>query len=303
MATTTLKSMTREMFGSSATGDGRATATQKRAERLKAVAERIKQLYGVEDERSILQIDAAEQELAQCEDCNGQCKQRKKFIRPLIEVFKGNAYLLTELCRFGAKIRARQELKAKCQAAGIPPIYVGKTFDDYRVDESNREAVNFAKKAAKENLRGAFFYGKPGAGKTLLASLVAQEFLKAGRSAKFGHVPDLLSGFYEIYRGQSKRSEKDLLDELYTVDLLVLDDFGLEKPTQFVGATLSKIIDARYNREDSTTLITSNHSLKKIAARLNKPTDGEEGLNGSRIYDRCIEICKTIQFKGESRRK
>lgn len=301
MATTTLKSMTREMFGSTATGDGRAT--QKRAERLKAVAERIKQLYGVEDERSILQIAEAERELAQCEGCQGQCKKSPAFFQPRIEIFGGQAYASAMTCKFGEEIQRKLEFKRKCRAAGIPSIYVGKTFADYRVDESNREAVNFAKKAVEENLRGAFFYGKPGAGKTFLASLVAQEFLKAGRSVKFGNVPDLLNGFYAIYRGQSKRSERDLLDELYTVDLLVLDDFGLEKPTQFVGATLSKIIDARYNREDSTTLITSNHSLKKIANKLNNPTDGEPGLNGSRIYDRCIEICKTIFFKGNSRRK
>ena len=298
-----MKTMTREMFGSSVTGDSFATIKQRRTARLKKIAERIKSLYGVEDERSILQIDTAERELAQCEGCQGQCKKFAAYRQPKIEVLGGYAYITSTDCKFGEEIQRKREFKRKCRLAGIPSIYVGKTFADYRVDESNREAVEFAKKAAEENLRGAFFYGKPGAGKTLLASLVAQEFLKAGRSVKFGNVPDLLNGFYEIYRGQSKRSERDLLDELYTVDLLVLDDFGLEKPTQFVGATLSKIIDARYNREESTTLITSNHSLKKIAARLNKPTDGEESLNGSRIYDRCIEICKTIQFKGESRRK
>ena len=271
--------------------------------RLAAVGDRIRNRYKVNTSSDVLLIDAAEQELAQCAGCNGQCKKSPAFVQPQIEVFGGQAYISVITCKFGEKFFRQAELKRKCREAGIPSIYIGKTFADYEVNDVNRAAVEFAKSCLKEKLRGAFFHGKPGVGKTFLASLVAQEFLKAGKSVKFSNVPNLLSGFYEIYRGKSNRNETDLLNELYTVDLFVLDDFGLEKSTQYVGATMCKIIDARYNRENSTTLITSNHSLKEIAAKLNKPTDGEECFNGNRIYDRCIEICKTISFKGDSRRE
>ena len=294
------------MTTTSKTTETRATTGSIAADikaRLAAVGDRIRKQYKVSATPDVLLIDAAEQELAQCESCNGQCKTSPAFFQPQIEVFGGQAYVSVITCKFGEKFFRQAELERKCREAGIPPIYIGKTFADYEVNDVNRAAVEFAQACLTEKLRGAFFYGKPGVGKTFLASLVAQAFLKAGKSVKFSNVPNLLSGFYEIYRGQSNRNETDLLNELYTVDLLVLDDFGLEKVTQYVGATMCKIIDARYNRENSTTLITSNHSMKEIAAKFNKPMDGEEGLNGSRICDRCVEFCKTISFKGNSRRE
>lgn len=200
----------------------------------------------------------------------------------------------------------RQEvLGRKFQYAKIPLRYEEKTFADYKVDSDNRPAVDFAKGALTEGYRGAYFYGNVGTGKTFLAALIAQEFIKAGKTVLFEKVADLLTEFYAIYRGEGG-SEDTLLKSLYEADLLILDDFGLEKATQFVGVTLCKILDARYNKDNATTVITSNYSLKQIEARLNNPTDLPKGdfcLNGSRIYDRCIEICKPILFKGESRRR
>lgn len=204
------------------------------------------------------------------------------------------------------KAYLRQEaLGRKFQYAKIPPRYEEKTYADYKVDSLNKPAVDFAKTFPGNNYRGAFFYGGVGTGKTFLAALIAQDFIRAGKTVLFEKVADLLTEFYSVYRGEGK-NEDTLLKNLYEVDLLVLDDFGLEKATQFVGVTLCKILDSRYNRDNALTIITSNYSLEQIKARLNKPSDllkGDFCLNGSRIYDRCIEICKPILFKGDSRRR
>lgn len=277
--------------------------------RLEEIGDRIREKYGsFITDNDVLKIADTEQELRECENCKGYpChKAHNRGYLPIIVV--GNGYVSTNFtpCKLRVNYARQRELERNFKNAKIPAIYLGKTLADYNADKDNKHAIAFAKDVLSKGLSGAYFYGEVGAGKTFLAAIIAQEFLQAGKSVLFESVSNLLSEFYEIYRGKSDKSEEDLLKALYTTELLVLDDFGMEKPTQFVGTTLSKILDARYNRRDVTTLITSNYSLEQVKARLNAPTDAKADdlcLNGSRIYDRCIEICKPIKLKGESRRR
>lgn len=242
-------------------------------------------------------------ELEQCKGCKGYPCQKAEnpCFKPVIREGK----ILWGHCRAYDTYLRQEVLGRKFQYAKIPPRYEEKTFADYEVDSNNKPAVDFAKTLQTSGYKGAFFYGGVGTGKTFLAAIIAQEFIKAGKTVLFEKVADLLTEFYAVYRGEGT-NEDTLLKSLHEVDLLILDDFGLEKPTQFTGVTLCKILDSRYNRNNAVTVITSNYSLKQIEARLNNPSDLPKGdfcLNGSRIYDRCIEICKPILFKGESRRR
>lgn len=287
-------------------------ATDPREFYLQRMAPAVRNVYGTNlSDLQVLEVCAALRELAECDKCTGYpCRKSEKCskgegFKPIIQIdSRWGLSIAAMRCKpYGEHFR-QVALERKFKQAKIPPCYKGKTFADYRVDALNKNAVTFAKTLSQADYRGAYFYGEVGTGKTLLAAIIAQEFLSAGKSVLFEKVADLLTEFYAVYRGHGG-SEDSLLDELYNVDLLVLDDFGIEKPTQFVGATLCKILDARYNREDVTTLITSNYSLEQIKRRLNNPTDLQQGdlcLNGSRIYDRCREICKPILFKGDSRR-
>lgn len=248
--------------------------------------------------------------MTECENCTGYPCRKSINIggKPVIKVDArlGGVMILAEDCPIYAQLDRQKDFERRIAAAKIQPRYVGKTLKDYTVDADNRNAVEFAKKVLTEKFSGAYFYGEAGTGKTYLASIIAQDFLRAGKSVLFGKVADLLTEFYEIYREQSGMSEQELLNRLYNVDLLILDDFGLEKPTYFVGATMCKILDARYNRTGITTLITSNYTLQTVRAKLDAPTDAKPDdlcLNGSRVYDRLIEICKPINFKGKSRRR
>lgn len=211
-------------------------------------------------------------------------------------------YVMREKCNIYKKVALERAFKN----SGIPHRYMNRTFADYTVDANNEIAIKFTKKLLMKNVSGGYFYGEVGTGKTFLASLIAKEFIKAGKTVLFAKTANLLDEFYNVIRGTSQTSEQDLLQALYTVDLLVLDDFGLEKSTLFVGATLCKILDARYEHAGVTTIITSNYNVEELKQRLNNPIDADKNtlcLNGSRIYDRCVEICKTVVFKGTSRRK
>lgn len=279
---------------------------QIKAEREKQISEnreRLTEKYGTLADYEINDILKVERELAECEKCEGlPChKTSNQNWQPHIEIVEGYGLSITQShCRHYAAYLQQRKIEKNLTNAGIPSRYRDKTFADYEVDSDNENAVQYAEICLKIR-KGAFFYGERGTGKTFLASIIAQEFIKAGSTVIFIKVPQLLDEFYSVYRKESDTNEKELLKTLYSVDLLILDDFGMEKATKFAGTTLCKIIDARYDA-DAMTIITSNYPLERIQFELDNATDGKS-YNGSRIVDRLKEICKPILFKGNSRRR
>lgn len=242
--------------------------------------------------RMILSI---EKEGRLCEGCTGECrKQSYRYAKAGVQVFNGQWYENREKCVYGRQFELEREFKA----AHLPERYAGKTLADYAVDSNNKVAVDGAKYLLNGG-RGVYYYGACGVGKTFLAAIIAQEFLKAGKTVLFEKVPDLLRDIRATYDGEG--NEGDKLQTLRGADVVILDDFGMEKPTQWAGAMMCKIIDLRYDRQGGTTIITSNLPLEALAQHLDNATDGAT-LNGTRIVDRCREICKPILLKGESRR-
>lgn len=278
-----------------------------KADREKQIAEnreRLTEKYGTLADYQIIDIVKAEKELAECEKCGGlPCHKtsNQNWQSHIMTDEKYGVYIGKSPCRHYESYLQQRRLEKTLANSRIPPRYLGKTFADYEVDSNNEPAVQYAKKKCLQLHKGAFFYGERGTGKTFLAAIIAQEFIKAGSTVVFIKVPQLLDEFYSVYRKESDTNEQDLLKTLYSVDLLILDDFGMEKATKFAGTTLCKIIDARYDA-DAMTIITSNYPLERIQSELDNATDGKS-YNGSRIVDRCREICKPILFKGNSRRR
>ena len=250
----------------------------------------------VVDMARIPKLTVAEKILAEnapCEGCTGDCQKSRNRYWLVADIDELGMETVCR-CKFGKQ----RDLAKKFRSSRIPDRYVGKTFSDYKVDSSNREAVTFAKNALKLKI-GAYFFGECGTGKTFLASIIAQDFLKSGKSVLFVKVPSLLDDIKATFDGRG--NELDLLDELQAANLVVLDDFGMEKSTQWAGSTLCKILDMRYDNPTGRTIVTSNLSIDELAAHLNHASDGAN-LNGSRIADRLREICKPILLKGTTRR-
>jgi DNA replication protein DnaC len=105
--------------------------------------------------------------------------------------------------------------------------------------------------------RGLWFHGDVGTGKTSLAMLVAQAAEAAGRSVGVYSVPQLLAEIRGTYDRDSTGSYLDLFSRLCTVDLLVLDDLGAEKTTEWVLEQLYSIVNERWQSSGSV-LVTTN---------------------------------------------
>lgn len=279
-----------------------AEAETQRLARINANRERVSKLYGERTDDEIDDILKAEDEIAKCAGCKGlPCQKRGGSESvPTVCVERGHVVIRSDSCAVSQAAFVQRRLANRLRSSRIPDAYIGKTFADYVTDKNNEKAVAWAKTALQTG-KGAFLFGDCGTGKTFLASIVAQEFIRAGKPTVFIKVPALLANIRDTFNGKSKFSEAELMQEVSEAKLLVLDDFGMEKPTKFVGTTLCQIIDARYATPNLTTIITSNYPPEGVRDELNNAVDGAN-YNGSRIYDRCMQCCPPIKLKGTSRR-
>lgn len=137
---------------------------------------------------------------------------------------------------------------------------------------------------------GAYIWGHPGTGKTYAAAAAVRLALKDGKTARMISSMRLLDRIKQGY----DTGDSYVLESAETVQLLVLDDLGAERPTEWAIETISRLIDTRY-MVNKPTIITSNYKLGELR-------DVWEGIPGARVASRIAGACKIIHFDGEDRR-
>jgi DNA replication protein DnaC len=146
---------------------------------------------------------------------------------------------------------------------GIPKRFRGVSFERkpiYDLDPIILRHVRRFVDRIDANLdagRGLWFHGDVGTGKTSLAMLVAQAADEAGRSVAVYSVPHLLAEIRGTYDRDSAGSYLDLFGRLCTVELLVLDDLGAEKTSEWVLEQLYSIVNERWQSSGSVVVTTN----------------------------------------------
>lgn len=129
-----------------------------------------------------------------------------------------------------------------------------------------------------QSRNGLCLVGRPGAGKTHTAWQVIRRLLERGwDNVAFHSVPVLFDEF--THRSQNKRADKDLIDSLISVDLLVLDDLGAKPLTEFREERLLRVLDGRYAGQ-MPTIVTTNIATQNFSQHFG-------GRNASRIAGMC----------------
>lgn len=175
------------------------------------------------------------------------------------------------------------------------PKYLKYTFgqDDGRNPKMTKTCLRYVEnwKEMRENNIGILFYGGVGTGKTFFAAAIANELTKKLVSAGVTNFPWLLNSLQGRFQGD----RQEYIDRMRRYSLLVIDDLGAERNTEFSAEMVYNVIDTRY-RSGKPLIITTNLTLSD----LEKPED----LTYRRIYDRVLEMCPIrLKLNGESRRK
>ena len=126
------------------------------------------------------------------------------------------------------------------------------------LEQARRVPVRFpSANNLRDQGRGLLLEGQPGVGKTHLAVAVLKQVIEtSGARGLFYDTRDLLRVIRSTYDPINKTQEMDVLRPVMEADLLVLDDLGAEKTSEWVEETLNLIVNSRYS-ENRTTIFTS----------------------------------------------
>lgn len=166
----------------------------------------------------------------------------------------------------------------------------------FKADDGHNEKITNAAHKYVENFpamlkqgKGLLLYGTVGTGKTFFACCIANALIDEG-------YPCLVTNFARLTNTLQEKFEnrQAYIDSLNQFALLVIDDLGAERKSEFMQEMVFNIIDARY-RAGLPIIITTNLSIEEVK----KP----QTVGNARIYDRIIERCFPIEVEGKSRRR
>ena len=139
-----------------------------------------------------------------------------------------------------------------------------------------------------ENL-GLLLWGGVGTGKSFLAGCIANALMELEVPVRITNFARILSELNSCFSGRN-----EVVDKLCRYPLLIIDDFGMERGTEYVLEQIYNIVDSRY-RSRKPLIVTTNLTLDEIR----RPQDTAH----ARIYDRLLEMCVPISCIGVSFRK
>lgn len=189
-----------------------------------------------------------------------------------------------------------RQLRERLIASGFPPNLAELTFDGLTVDESNREKIQKAKAFAENPGAGLFICGEFGTGKTWLAAAVGNAFAQKRKRVLFGTFSGITNKLIAAQKYGTFFTEWEIY--AHKADLLIIDDIGKEKPTEWKLQILFDLIDER-GGAGLPTVFTSNYSLAMLCERISP--DNDDGITAGGIKDR-LKIFTALVLSGGSRR-
>ncbi len=201
----------------------------------------------------------------------------------------------------------RYHIDKYIQKSGIPARFRFKFLQDFKERYNNGQPIPGARllksyfstlidniHEKKESIKGFYFWGKPGRGKTYFAYILLNELIF--QFVKPGKFISLSKSFQELRHTFDEGSETQgqampMIDMLSHVPFLVIDDFGVQRNTEWELEILYNLIDARCaNRR--LTFVTTNQKV-----------DDLKELAQGRIYSRFLEMCRIIEVSGHDFRE
>jgi len=208
-----------------------------------------------------------------------------------------------------ARIPSRYE---HCELSNFEPDYDGASRS---LISAKLMAGRFVEEYPLDENQGLLLVGGIGVGKTHLAVGILKELIaQKGVSCLFYDYRELLKEIQNSYNPSVQTTEMEVLRPVFETEVLVLDELGAVKPTEWVWDTVSHILNTRYN-DRRTTIITTNYPDAPAGdivrrdsppAQLARSATREETLGdriGERMRSRLHEMCRNVDMQGEDFRQ
>lgn len=179
--------------------------------------------------------------------------------------------------------RREEKEKEMYGSVCIPRRFWGKSLNNFDVTDQNRQVFEFFRDYADhidERIEAGtciVLTGRPGTGKTHLACALLTSAIGRRHSALFTSVARLVRAVRDTWRGDAQVTESEMIDRFVEIDLLVVDEVGVQAKSDNERNILFSVINGRYE-EMKPTIILSNETLKEV-----------KEIIGERAFDRLRE--------------
>lgn len=188
------------------------------------------------------------------------------------------------------RVQLSQRIEGLCRTGITDRRYTQMTFE--RSDVPLKFARNYVDnwpRMERENV-GLMIIGDTGTGKTYAAACIANALLQKAVSVYMANIMSVCDRLTNLY----DEGRLSYIASLQKYRLLVLDDFGAERGSDFVQEQIYNVVETRY-RSGRPLIITSNLTLEQIREC--------DTLKYARTYDRLKEMCHPVTMEGDSRRR
>jgi DNA replication protein DnaC len=227
-----------------------------------------KQAYFSEDKAALFGLD---RHPAECD-----CRRAERMEREAHEQRQRHLQTVEDLKRRGFSDRAMWDWTFESDNGENPQMKHARFY------------VEHFEELKAENI-GYLLWGGVGTGKSYFAGCIANALMEQEISVRMTNFAAVLNDLAATYDRKNEYIEK-----LCRCSLLILDDFGMERGTEYALEQVYNVIDSRY-RSGKPLIVTTNLSLDE----LQHPEDTAH----ARIYDRLLEMCCPIKFTGKNFRK
>ena len=142
----------------------------------------------------------------------------------------------------------------------------------------------------RKNATGLLLWGDVGTGKSFIAGCIANALLDKGVPVIMTNFARLLNKLTDMYAGDRNA----YIDSFKRYPLMIIDDLGVERNSEFAREQVFSVIDSRY-RSELPMIVTTNLTLEEL--------QHPEDLSRSRIYDRILERCLPIRVNDQNIRE
>jgi primosomal protein DnaI len=245
----------------------------------------------------------------ECRDCPSlqECRNMMKGYDPHL-VIRGNTIDI-EYHRCPRKVvhDERTSSQKLIKSLYVPKDILQASFSTLDLDSKSRlEAVRLAKNfvenySAEERMKGYYFYGKFGVGKSYILGAVANELAQSKVASMIVYVPEF---FREIKQSLGDNSLNEKLEAVKAAPVLMLDDIGAETMSSWGRDEILGTILQYRMLENLPTFFTSNFNFDELTHHLTYTQRGEEEkLKAARIMERIKYLAQPVLIDGRNRRE
>ncbi|PNZ27693.1 DNA replication protein DnaC [Staphylococcus rostri] len=234
-----------------------------------------------------------EQKLNQkCEHC-GNVYDYYKFSNG--QEFKhGCDCAMIEAGKEAEKKRKQQSIHNIFNQSNVNSSLKGATVNNYQPqneaqDKAKQTAIEYVKTFSVKQPKSLILQGSYGTGKSHLAYAIAKAIKNQGYSVAFMHIPMLMDRIKATYKKNASETTDELVKLLSNIDLLVLDDMGVENTEH----TLNKLFSIVDNRVGKNNIFTTNFNNKDL----------NQNVNWQRISSRMKHNARTVKVIGDDYRE